>query len=86
MFVVKAVIRQLLRKVKEIHQSAYVHRNINSLTVECRFAYEGGIRGGEGRTVDECVRVEVLGEEIVEDVWTKGYDNKDQVSEERIGM
>ncbi|GMI35662.1 hypothetical protein TrCOL_g4761 [Triparma columacea] len=75
--VVKAIMKQLLRKVKEIHQSAYVHRNINSLTVECRFAYDGGVEGRRGE-VDEYVMVEVLGEEIAVDVWTKEYDNKGQ--------
>ena len=59
-----------------------MHRNINSLTVECRFAYDGGVEGRRGE-VDEYVMVEVLGEEIAVDVWTKEYDNKGQVRASR---
>ena len=61
--VVREIVRQLLKQVKEIHKSKYVHRNINCCTVVVRFAMERA-----GRSMADCVKVELHGDEIMEDL------------------
>ena len=55
----------------EIHKAKYVHRNLNSSTILVSFS----------RRREKEVRVEIVGEEIVRDLYSDGSGGKDEGEE-----